>query len=1204
MNRRLPPRDSEKIDRNQTVEFRFEGQTYRGFAGDVLSSALWAHNVRLLGRSFKYHRPRGIYSLANHDVNVLVEDGQRTNIRADVLQIEAGLDVRAVNTWGGVKRDWLNVTERFSRLMPVGFYYKAFHTPRRLFRFYENQMRKIAGLGKIHATSTAVPSPKDYSFCDLLVVGAGPAGLAAAVAAAEHGVDVLLVDEQPWLGGSFLWQQTGEASSRKRLATLLDQVESLENLRTRVSTQAAGWYADHWIALVNDQHLTKLRSQAMLTATGCFEQPAVFQNNDLPGVMLGSAVQRLLHLYAVKPFERAVVMTANADGYRVALDLHAAGVSVVLVDLRFAGEPSELASRVEELQLEVHTGHAILEALATAREPYVGGALICPLDASGKLQSEKARRIDCDGIAMSVGWMPNVGLVHQAGGRFHFSDQLQQFTPHTLPATTFVAGRANGVFDLEAQLVDGRRAGLEAAARLGYFDGEIPQVPVSDNSSPSHAFPIFSHPQKKNFVDLDEDLHLADFENAHQEGYDNVELLKRYTTVGMGPSQGKLSNMNAARILARLNEASVNDTSTTTARPFHHPVPIGQLAGRRFHPQRRTPLHHWHVERGAEMTFSGAWLRPECYPTVGVGREETILSEAEVIRNQVGMIDVSTLGKIHVRGPDAATFLEHIYTGRFTQQPVGRVRYGLACDETGVIIEDGVIARLAKTHFYVTATTAGAAAFYREMQRWALIFELDVNLVNVTGHLAAISVAGPKSREVLQQITDIDLSAAAFDYLGVREGMIAGAPATILRVGFVGELGFEIHVPASQASHVWETLQDHGSTWGMQPVGVEAQRLLRLEKGHLIVGQDTDALTNPFEADLSWALGKNKTFFVGSRSLEIARRQNSTRRLVGLKLPTEVTRAAADALPKECHLIISSGEIVGRITSLALHSTLGFPIAMGFLRPDLCGLGTRTEIRSDSGKMIEAEVVALPFYDPQNERQAGTSDLQTAQRGHASAPRQSPVFQLLASGEPAWRDLDQTRIAVRYQAEHTEDAVRRQLGLCDLSSLTKLNLQGPDARSWLEAQAVDVPSEIYATRQLADDGWIIQTGRDEFFLESGLRNQSIPTLLRQLETSTETMFSTQREDGSFVLTGSRAQDVLAQTCALDCCKLEVNRLVMTRVAGVSCMLLPSSIDDLTAFRLWMDPSYAVFLWEALAEICASLGGDVVGAAGIFPEFFA
>ncbi|WP_417386406.1 2Fe-2S iron-sulfur cluster-binding protein [Gimesia sp.] len=975
MNRRLPPQPGEWIDRSRPLEFQFEGETIAAFEGDVLSSALWANDVRLLGRSFKYHRPRGIYSLMSHDVNVMVATKDQFNLRGDTLLVEPGAEYEAVNTQGGVKRDRLRFMDWFGRFLPVGFYYKAFHTPRWLFPFYENQMRKVAGLGKIDAAARSPHSPKDYAFCDLLVVGAGPAGLGGAIAAAEQGLQVIIVDEQQYPGGSFGWQWITDELAQTQLQQMLQQIRSMENIELRSRTQVSGCYADHWAALVDDCKLTKLRSKATLVASGCFEQPAVFQNNDLPGVMLGSAAQRLMHLYAIKPCERAVVLAANSDGYRLALELDQAGVQVAaIIDLRSSPEDTLYRDHVVEQGIVVYQQHAIYEALPTAGKTGVRAAVVCRLDDAGNADLSSRMSIECDAIVMSVGWAPNASIYYQAGGRFEYNEQVEQLIPKAdSPAGLFAAGRLNGVYDWIEQVADGIRAGLEAASFLGKYSGSLPAAIDHRGTAPSHPYPIVAHPGKKNFVDLDEDLHLADFKNAHQEGFDNIELLKRYTTVGMGPSQGKLSNMNAVRILARLNQNDINETGTTTARPFYQPVPLKHLAGRRFHPQRRTPLDAWHNQAGALMIHAGAWLRPEYYQHTGKTREDCIYDEACHVRQNVGLIDVSTLGKLEICGPDAARFLERIYTGRFVKQKPGSLRYGLACDETGVIIEDGVIARLDDERFYVTATSSGAAAFYREMQRWAQIWEMNVTLVNATGQLAAMNIAGPHSRAVLQQLTDLNLDAESFPYLSVQPANVAGVSALLLRVGFVGELGFEIHVPAASGLHVWNQLIEAGQQFGIKPFGMEAQRLLRLEKGHLIVGQDTDALTNPFEANAAWAIGNGKDFFVGGRSLEIAARSELTRILVGLSFP----ETSSGILPEECHLIIEAGEIVGRITSIARRSTWGPPLALAFVRPDLATPGTRVEIRGEQGTMIAAEVTKMPFYDPDHQRQnlpVGESD--------------------------------------------------------------------------------------------------------------------------------------------------------------------------------------------------------------------------------------
>ncbi len=975
MNNRLPKQAGEWIDRSRELNFTFEGMSCRGYQGDVITSALYANGMRMVGRSFKYHRARGSYSMAGHDAHAMLTDGVRTNIRGDQVSLESGMNLRAVNTAGGLKRDRLNITERFSRFMPVGFYYKAFYKPRWLFPFHEKQMRKVAGLGAINANNAPTNSPKDYAWCDVLVIGGGGSGMSAALAAADGGARVMLVDEGLKLGGSLVWQGGGDHGGRVEplAAAMVAKVEAHENIEVRCSTMAGGYYGDHWMGLFNGEKLTKLRAKSVVFATGVIEQPAVFGNNDLPGVMLASAAQRLMRLFAIKPFEQAVVLAGNDDGYRATLDLLDVGVVVkAVVDLRREDDvlSTDAMAQVRATGVAVRMGCGIYEAQArgTGRDRIgVAGVVVCPLNDDGELDAKRCETIACDGVAVSVGWTPNAGLLYQSGVRFVYDDGLEQLLPDVVPATVFVAGRANGVYAWTDRLRDGERAGLGAAGCLGEGNGEVGEgqdVGGRSKVAMSHGYPIFEHPGKKNFVDFDEDLHLKDFVNAHQEGYDNIELMKRYSTVGMGPSQGKIANVNSVRILAKLNGKTINETGTTTSRPFYQPVPIGHLAGRRFHPMRHTPMHDWHKQHGAVMFHAGAWYRPEFYRNGSMSREDCILSEAMHVRKSLGLIDLSTLGKLFICGADAGAFLERLYTGHFASMKIGKQRYAVALDETGVMIEDGVVSRLSEDRYYVTATSSGVAAFYREMQRWALVWGMDVTLINATGQYAAMNLAGPKSREVLAGLTDVDLSNDAFPFLGTREGMVAGVQAIMMRVGFVGELGYELHVPANMGLRLWERLMDAGA--GIRPFGVEAQRLLRLEMGHLIISHDTDALTHPDEADIGWALADDKPFYVGQRSIAVMRKQTLERKLVGIRWEA----GYSGPLPEECHLVIDEvrHKMVGRVTSVAHRSTLGYALGMAFVHPDMARPGTKIDIRVDGGAMSRAEVVALPHHDGEKQK--------------------------------------------------------------------------------------------------------------------------------------------------------------------------------------------------------------------------------------------
>ncbi|WP_040570943.1 2Fe-2S iron-sulfur cluster-binding protein [Methyloversatilis thermotolerans] len=953
----------EWLDRSRVVRFRFEGRSFEGFAGDSISSALWAAGQRTLGRSFKYHRPRGILSAANHDVNVMVQDGQRLNTRGDVVEVREGMDLSAVNTFGGLANDRARHLNRLSRFLPVGFYYKAFHN-KRLFPLWERMFRRVTGLGVLDFSTPHIRTPKRYDFCDVLVIGAGPSGLSAALAAADAGARVAICDENARAGGSGLYQLGGDTARADATRSLLARVRAHDNIRLLEGTYAAGYYADQWVPLIDRERMTKMRAKSVIVASGAFEQPSVFRNNDLPGVMNGSAMQRLIYRYALRPCDSAVVLAGNADGYRVALDLMAAGARVeAVVDMRASVPASPLVDALKARGIEPLAGHAIQEAHPDGRGELAGVTLV-KLDGSGRPVAGSERRIACDGVAMSTGWSPTMNLLYQAGTRMRFDDLLQQFVPDQLPEGVFACGRSNGVYTFESRMADGVRAGLAAAAHAGLGEAAPVGVPP-EAEAPSLAWPIVPHPDGKNFVDFDEDLQVKDFENAVQEGYDNIELLKRFSTVGMGPSQGKHSNMTALRILARLTGKSPQQVGTTTARPFFHPVPLSHLAGRGFSPQRLSPLHGRHAAHGAVFMQAGAWLRPEYYAVGGKSRIDCIREEARRVRTAVGLIDVGTLGKLEVRGPQAAEFLNRCYTGRYDNMKVGATRYAVMCDESGVLSDEGVVARIADDVFYFTTTSSGAATVYRELSRLNTEWKLDCGLVNLTGAYSAMNLAGPASRKVLSQLTDMDLSSAAFPYLAIRCGTVAGIPVRMMRVGFVGEWGYEIHVPAEYGPTLWDALMKAGEASGIGPFGVEAQRLLRLEKGHLIVSQDTDGLTHPFEVGMDWAVKFDKLFFTGKRSLQILRTMPLKRKLVGFRLAENHSGEA----PKECHLVIRDGDIAGRVTSISWSPHVGRYIGLAFLPPDMAAVGTPFTIRLSDGGTVNAEVCDTPFFDPKDERQ-------------------------------------------------------------------------------------------------------------------------------------------------------------------------------------------------------------------------------------------
>ena len=745
------------------------------------------------------------------------------------------------------------------------------------------------------------------------------------------------------------------------MRTLTDEVGNSPRITVFRATVAAGYYADHWLALAEPKRMTKMRAKAVVFATGVIEQPAVFRNNDLPGVLLASGAWRLLTRYRIAPGRNVVMVAANPEAYAICLELHSQGVHIAgVVELRTA-PADDAAAACAALGMAISPGVLPYEAIAGA-DGTVAALDVAPLDSAGRIDLSKRRRIVCDAVLMSVGWAAAAQLFLQAGGSTRFSEELQQFVPKDLPPGILAAGRMNGVYDFDSRVADGRRAGSQAAAHAG-FGVPSSAIVARGTRRPSHAFPIIDHPSGKNFVDFDEDLQVKDLENAAQEGFDSSELLKRYSTVGMGPSQGKHSNMNALRILARVRGASVEQLGLTTSRPMYHPVPLKLLAGRGFNIERRTPCDAKHRAQSAVWMPAGNWRRPEYYAVTGETRAQSIEAEVRAVRSSVGLIDVGTLGKIEIYGPEAGAFLDRVYAGKYSDLRVGATRYGLMLDESGVIIDDGVIARMTAEAFYFTTTTGGSATVFRELLRLNALWGLDCALVNVTGHRAAFNFAGPKSRAILKTLCEIDLDEASFPFLGVREGLVAGVEARLLRVGFVGELGYEIHVAAGRAAAVWQALCDAGAPHGLRPFGVEAQRVLRLEKGHFIVGQDTDGLTDPFEANARWAVNLKKPFFVGQRSLEILAKRGPRQKLVGIEI------LDPDRLPNECHLVIENGAIAGRVTSVVRSRTLNKSIGLAMLAPELADAGREIRIRGERGAMLAARVAATPFYDPQNLRQ-------------------------------------------------------------------------------------------------------------------------------------------------------------------------------------------------------------------------------------------
>ena len=963
--RRLPEPYGILLDREQIVRFTFDGREYEGYQGDSIASAMAANGRSILSRSFKYHRPRAALTYAGQDSNTLVQLPSDPNVLADRKPIEPSLQVTAQNCNGNLENDsdaWIG---RIAKFLPVGFYYRAFFRPKGAWELWARFFRKKAGLGIIDKEYKPNYFDKKYLFYDVVIVGGGPAGMSAAVAAAESGSSVLIVDENQALGGSLNYTRldTEGVRSGTLRRRLIDAVKNHGNIDVMVDTICNGWFANNWLPLIRGNRLYKTRARQVILCTGVMEQPAIFRNNDLPGVMLGSAAQRLMHLYGVSPGKNAVVLTGNNDGYGVAMDLMDAGVNVkLIVDLRKTPEINDTSRAAADRGTRIVTGQAVFSALAGKGNKHLEGVDVRPIVSDG-VCSDQNEIILCDLLCMSVGYTPAYQLACQAGGKLEYDDDKSVFTLTNMPSDCHVAGSVTGLWDIDDVINDAKHA---AKIIVGDSPDSLAAKPVqtSNMESTNFPWPIFPHPNGKEFVDFDEDLQIADILNAVHDGYEHIQLVKRYSTCGMGPSQGRHSALAAARLVAKATNRSIAETGVTTSRPPFAAETLAQAAGRIYSPARRSNMHYRHIEAGAQMLRAGAWYRPAYYAP----RESKITAircEIENVRNNVGIIDVSTLGGIDIIGKDGGEFLNRIYTFSFLKQPVGHSRYALMTNETGAITDDGVACRLAEHHYYVTTTTGGAEHVFQEMLKWNTQWNLDVDIVNVSTALCGINIVGPNARQVLRLLChDTDLDRESFPYMGVRNGTVAGISARIIRVGFVGELGYEVHVPQHCGEALWDAMMLAGKDLQIMPIGIEAQRVLRLEKGHIIIGQDTDAMSNPLEVRMDWAIARKKPFFVGGRTISELGTTEQTRSLVGF-----VVRDPKAPIPLESQLLVDEQKIVGRVTSCEFSPTLGKVVGLAYAPPGCSKPGSDIVIKGTGGARIIADVVALPFYDPDNRRQ-------------------------------------------------------------------------------------------------------------------------------------------------------------------------------------------------------------------------------------------
>lgn len=1154
-----------RIDRSRPLRFYFNGRLCEGYAGDTLASALLANGVDVAGRSFKFHRPRGIMGRGAEEPNAIVQIGvgaaTTPNLRATEIPLREGLTATAIRGWPSLHVDLLAVTGWFHRMLSAGFYYKTFLWPRALWKRYEHGLRKASGLG----VAPTAPDPDQYdhrnAHCDVLVAGGGPAGLAAALAAARSGARVILADEQSEFGGSLLWApaRINDAPAAAWLEQTLQALAACPEARLLPRSAVLGYYDHNFLTVLERceeqqapspggprARLWRVRARRVILAQGAIERPLVFPNNDRPGVMLASAVSEYIHRYGVCPGRRGALFTNNDGAYQAALDLKAAGAEVAaIIDCRAHGAGA-LAAAAREAGIPIQQGRAVVDVVGGRR---VRAARVASLTADGKALEGAAQTIDCDLLAVSGGWNPAVHLHSQAGGKLVWDPERACLRPGEARQDHVSAGAAQGVFDLQACLEQGRQAGLAAARACGFDPPQLP--PDAAESAPENPLQALwraplPNPERQppQFLDYQNDTTVADVRQAAREGFRSVEHVKRYTALGFGTDQGKLGNINGMAALAECLDEPIAAIGTTTFRPPYTPVPFGACAGAEvgplYEPTRKTALHPWHEAAGAKFEVVGQWLRPWYFPQAGEDLEAAVARECQAARQSLALMDASTLGKIEARGPDVVAFLERIYTHNVARMKIGRCAYGIMLGEDGMIMDDGVMARLGEEHFYLTTTTGGAASTLAWLERWLQTEwpELRVYLTSASERWATLALVGPNSRKLLQSLEgDIKFGPADFPFMAARSGSLAGVPARVFRVSFSGELAFEINVESDDAPALWERLMEAGAQDDITPYGTETMHVLRAEKGFIIVGQDTDGSVSPVDLGLQWLLAADKDY-LGKRSL--ARpdaRRDDRKQWVGLLSEDGRTAPPEGAQLVDCPSPRRGPETArGHITSSYHSACLGRPIALGLLSAGRGRHGEVVQAARRDGSRVKLRVVSPVFYDTKGERQtAADGPADAAPPAAVAAPAPAPPRKrhalegFLSGPEGELLSLPGLRLEARPFRGY-------------------LNLRGdPDAAPFLQAvraaTGLSLPLAPNTFTQLLpgagetaqDELAAFWLGPDEWLLTLAPgREQALAARLEEaLQGLHHALTDLSGGQISLRLAGPRARDALAAGCSLD-----------------------------------------------------------------------
>ena len=998
MAKNLRVKTGKAIDETYRISFKFNGSIYYGFKGDTLASALLANDIHLVGRSFKYHRPRGIMTAGSEEPNAIVQLHDNTpmtepNVRATEVEIYEGLEASSQNCWPSVKFDIGGINNFLSPLLPAGFYYKTFMWPASFWEKYEYFIRRSAGLGK----SPTEPDPDiyehEYVHCDVLIIGSGISGIMAAKTTAKNGFKTLLVDEKPNLGGSTIYQNSdyfkiNNQNSNSWLEKEINEIKKLKNLEIKTRTSVAAYHGYNFLLARENltdhlpieqrkgktrHKLLKIRAKKVISATGSIERPMIFDNNDRPGILLSSAIKRYADFFGVACGEKNVLFTNNDSAYETAISLIQKGINIEAIIDNREDVDSKLLYEVEKNNIKIFKGYTVTDSFGYKR---INKISIKQLSKDGQKVIGSRIILSCDCLGVSGGWTPAVHLFTQSGGKLKFREEDQVFIPNIYPSDQLSIGSCNGDFTLD-EILKNIPQSLKQFLNIENTEYENLEVISSTNKSKRNIWLLPSDKvlgKTKSFVDYQNDATAKDIKLALREGFRSIEHVKRYTTTGMGTDQGKLGNMHALGIISETAGARMGELGTTTFRPPYTPLTFGTIVGRNvgeyFDIFRKTPIHSWHEENKAEFENVGQWKRAWYYPKDDENMHKAVQRESKAARESAGILDASTLGKIDIQGTDASEFLNRVYTNAWSKLAIGKCRYGLMLNEDGMVYDDGVTTRLGENHYIMTTTTGGAANVMGKLEdylqtEWP---ELDVYLTSVTDHFATISVCGPNSKKIVSEvIPDLDFSDENFPHMSFKNAKIGKISCRVMRISFTGEHSYEINIQANYGKSVWEKCMEAGKEYNITPYGTETMHLLRAEKGFIIVGQDTDATMTPIDLQMDWIVSKKKYDFIGKRSLYRSDTiKDDRKQLVGLLTedPNEVLEEGAQIV---ADVNKSPIEMLGHITSSYYSPNLNKSIALGVVRGGKNMMGQKLIIPMEK-KNISVTVADPVFLDKENKR--------------------------------------------------------------------------------------------------------------------------------------------------------------------------------------------------------------------------------------------